>query len=103
MSFFEFSMNVDDWMAKFKPVKNLLATDDSFDGCLFDTSPEELKLVREANPKCVWTLLDWEDGRVITNGCQYVNRMGYFISEVPFDSEGGRYLEVQVEEVACHD
>jgi hypothetical protein len=38
------------------------------------------------NPNKIWTLVDGEDGQtIIINGWAMVNRIGYFITEVPYD------------------
>jgi hypothetical protein len=63
-------------------VKNHVVSDASFDGCLFETYGEEVEFVYESDSKHVWTLLDC-DGKIrIAEGRHYVNRLGYFITEV---------------------
>jgi len=82
-------MTDDEWFAKYKPIAN--PTGDSGlhidDVCyMFETyDPDITKVLeaREVNPACVWTLLDCDDCEVIGDGYHYVNRIGYFITEVP--------------------
>ena len=75
------------WDAKYKPVTN------HFDGTdKFETYGEELDFVRAQDPRCIWTLVDGDDGNLyIVDGYHLVNRINYFITEVPFE---GNFLEV---------
>jgi hypothetical protein len=47
----------------------------------------------------VWTYVDGDDGTYVTNGYHLVNRIGYFITEVPYDDKGGTepFLDVLVD------
>lgn len=78
---------LDTWEAKYKPVTN------HFDGTdKFETYGEELDFVRAQDPRCIWTLVDGDDGNLyIVDGYHLVNRINYFITEVPFE---GEFLEV---------
>jgi hypothetical protein len=44
----------------------------------------------------VWTWVDGSDGTYIVNGYSFVNRIGYFVSEVPYDD--GDDWEIKVED-----
>ncbi len=92
-------MSQEAWWETYQPVKNALTNAVSLEGYIFGTTPAELQKVRDANPQCVWTLLKYEDGQVITNGSRFVNRVGYFITEVPFDGGPGEYLEIPFESI----
>jgi hypothetical protein len=78
---------LDAWEAKYKPVTN------HFDGTdKFETYGEELEFVRAQDPRCIWTLVDGDDGNLyIVDGYHLVNRINYFITEVPFEDN---FLEV---------
>lgn len=83
---------LDDWVAKYKPIKNHLDDNASGDGDMFETFGAELEFVRAQDPRCIWTLVEGDDGGLyIESGYHFVNRLNYFITEVPFD---GDYLEV---------
>ena len=75
---------LDTWEAKYKPIKN------HFDGSdKFETYGEELAFVLGADPKCIWTLVDGDDGNLyIVDGYHLVNRVNYFITEVPYEGNG---------------
>ena len=56
-------------------------------GCLFETYGAELEFVRHQNPRCVWTLLDSDDGIVLASGRHFVNRIGYLVSTIPIPND----------------
>lgn len=82
-------MTMEEWEATYKPIKNHIDKNASFQdesgqGIMFETYGDELEFVKSANPLCVWTYGDGDDGgSYIWNGYHYINRLGYFITEVP--------------------
>lgn len=76
----------EDFVKKYKPVKNHLDPHAGFDGCLFETFGEEIEFVRRSNYRKTWTLLGNDDLHVVP-GYHWVNRMGHFITEVPYDED----------------
>jgi hypothetical protein len=82
---------MEEWELHFKPIKNHLdlTGNASFDGIMFETYEHEYDYVAAIggqNPNKIWTLVDAEDGEtIIINGWAFVNRIGYFITEVPYD------------------
>jgi hypothetical protein len=87
-------MTHDEWLEKYAPVANNVTPGDSFGGKMFETFDKDLAFVKAQDPRCVWTLIDNNEGwQGITSGFHHVNRMGYFVSAVPFD---GEYLEVTI-------
>jgi hypothetical protein len=90
------NMNTCDWEDTFKPIKNHIDSDSPYEGTMFETYGEELNFVRtkaKHNPFCVWTLMDSDedDDTIIVEGFHFVNRLGYFITEIPFD-KGTNYV-----------
>ena len=86
----DWEQELDAWDAKYKPMTN------QFDGSdKFETYGKELDYVRsvyDADPRRVWTLVDGDDGNLyIVDGYHLVNRVNYFITEVPFE---GKFMEV---------
>lgn len=78
-------MDYETWIATHDPIQNLLSVGASFDGRMFETYGPEFDLVFTANPtQQVWTLRDENDTLFITPGLGWVNRLGYFITEVPW-------------------
>jgi len=79
-------MTEDDWIKKFKPIKNPNGNR-GFDGEAFETHGVDVTFVKE-QPNCyVWTLVgDGTGPGVIVEGMHYVNRICYFITQVPWES-----------------
>lgn len=74
----------DEWFDTYKPIKNHLETTSSFDGHMFETYGSEVEFVKTQDTDKIWMLGDGDDGGMyIWNGWGFVNRIGYFITEVP--------------------
>ena len=86
----------DVWYLRFKPQLNHLddnAAIDLGDGPIsFETHSEELAFVRSVDAARVWTLLD--DCDTIVSGYCLVNRMNYFVCEVPVPDGEDYWLEL---------
>jgi len=77
-------MDLDEWAATYKPIKNHIDTNSSFDGEMFETYGDELEFVKAQDEDRIWMYGDGDDGGCyIWNGWHYVNRIGYFITSVP--------------------
>ena len=77
-------MDIDSWWDTYKPKTNPIDPMGSYDGCLFETHGSEIQFVKEQTPENIWTLGDGDDGDMyICNGYSVVNRIGYFVTEVP--------------------
>ncbi len=78
----------EDFIAKFKPLKNPLDDNASYDGFMLETYGEEFALVQatavdEAGRGRIWTVVDDGDESNLVSGLHYVNRLGYVITEAP--------------------
>lgn len=77
------------WADTFKPQKNTLDKNAGVDGCLFESFGAEfahVKSVLESEPDRVWTLVESDSGKwYVSQGFHRVNRVGYLISELPYD------------------
>jgi hypothetical protein len=81
-------MDFDEWCATYKPIINHIDTNASFDngdgGTMFETYGDEVAFVKEQPEDRIWTYGDGDDGgSYVWNGWSFVNRIGYFITEVP--------------------
>ena len=77
-------MDFDEWVDTYKPIPNNIIEDSSFDGTMFETYGDEVAFVKKADPAYIWMYGDGDDGGTyIWNGWHIVNRIGYFITEVP--------------------
>ena len=81
-------MDYDEWEATYKPVLNHIETNASFDGYMFETYGEEYEFVKGTPANHIWMYGDGDDGgSYIWSGWGFVNRIGYFITEVPFPED----------------
>jgi hypothetical protein len=81
-------MDFDEWCDTYKPIINHIDTNASFDngdgGTMFETYGDEVAFVKEQPDDRIWTYGDGDDGgSYVWNGWSFVNRIGYFITEVP--------------------
>lgn len=87
-------MNYEMWAEVYKPKVNHLVKTEQMH---FETYGIELGYVlatADLEPDRVWTLVDGDDGTYIINGYHLVNRIAYFITEVPHT---GADIEVEDE------
>ena len=77
-------MDIDTWEETYKPIKNPFDSNASFNGTMFETYGEEETHVYGVDYHYVWTYTA-DDTALIYNGRGFVNRMGYFITEVPWE------------------
>lgn len=84
----------DEWMERYRPIPNpngdsgFMVNDECFAWETYESDFEEVKRAYEKNPGSVWTAVDGDDGELyLGNGLHYVNRVFYFITEVPHDGE----------------
>jgi hypothetical protein len=62
---------------------------------MFETYGKELEFVKAQDPNRIWTYCDGDDsGTYIFQGMRIVNRIGYFVTTVPFD--GNKDYQIQI-------
>ena len=74
----------DEFEAQYKPIRNHLSENEHTD--MFETFGKEYEFVKKINaedPDRVWTYMDGDEYPSIVDGWAFVNRIGYFITEVP--------------------
>ncbi len=84
---FDRVLTIDEWEEKYKPIKNHLDENTSFDGCAFETYDEELEFVQSQNPYNIWTLVNVGDESYVVPGFRWIDRDLYFVTEIPFTDE----------------
>ena len=95
-------MSFADWEKTYKPIVNWLDDNASFqnendEGIMFETYGAEVEFVKTVNPANIWTYADGDDGGgYIFSGWHFVNRIGYFITEVPCPPD--TTIQIQVDE-----
>jgi hypothetical protein len=90
-----------EWESKYKPIKNPFSEDP--DDIFFETYGEELEFVLKADNKYIWTNLQGDMSDLICAGYHLVNRIGYYITEVPWTNEDDYVLLSVQEECECYD
>ena len=82
-------LDFETWETIFKPQTNTIDPNASFQnedgtGIMFETFGDELEYVQATDNHYIWTYGDGDDGGgYIWSGWHFVNRLGYFITEVP--------------------
>ena len=81
-------MDFNDWCEQYKPIVNHIDNNASFDngdgGLMFETYGDEVEFVKSQSPDKIWMYGDGDDGAgYLWSGWGFVNRIGYFITEVP--------------------
>jgi len=77
-------MDFDEWCDTYKPIKNHIDNNASFNGEMFETYGDEVAFVKEQPEDRIWMYGDGNDGgSYVWSGWGFVNRLGYFITEVP--------------------
>lgn len=96
----EYSLTWEEFEERFKPIPNPYVAD-TF---MYETYGEELEKVRSYPNSQIWTYTDVDFGSGIYNGYHFVNRIGYFITEVPWEEEGEDvYYEVDLQADTCEN
>ena len=91
----------DEWFEQFKPIPNHLDDNASFHdgehGYMFETYGDEVEFVKAQDSNRIWTYSDGDNGGTyITDGYHVVNRIGYFVTTVPYDDK--QYYQITVME-----
>ena len=91
------------WQAfvdKYKPKKNHITKYNDF---MFETYGEEFDFIKEQDFRHVWTWVQGDLSDLIVPGIAYVNRLGYYVTEVPWENDLD-YVLLSVEvECSCYN
>ena len=81
-------INFEQFIEKYKPLKNHLDDNASYDGLMFETYGEELEFVRKQDNNKIWTIVEGENNNTwFLPNYHFVNRIGYFICEIHWENE----------------
>ena len=90
----------DKWAEKYKPVKNHFKNSGEY---AYDTYGEEVEYIKTVDPKYVWTWVQGDMSDLIITGMAFVNRLSYYVTEVPWTDED-EYALLSVEaECSCYN
>jgi hypothetical protein len=82
---------------QFRPIKNHFRKDP--DEIMFETYGEELEfVVSKVEENKVWTYGDGDYCTYVSGGYHYINRIGYYITEVPMEKDTEYQITVSTEE-----
>jgi len=102
-------LTMEEWEATYKPIYNHIDTNASFqdesgNGIMFETYGEEVAFVKEQDTNKIWMYGSGDDGGTyIWSGWGFVNRLGYFITEVPFPENTTIQVQVDEPDLTCDD
>jgi hypothetical protein len=95
----------EEWFYAFRPIPNHLDDNASFQteegvGYMFETYDDELAFVKSQDPNRIWTYCDGDNsGTYIFQGMRIVNRIGYFVTAVPFDGSKDYQIQISSEDI----
>ena len=99
----EYDISYDDWIKKYKPIKNPINNHNDFvDGYFIDNyDKKEYEWLCNFKGNQIWTLHD--DGSIVS-GFWRINREGYIVTEMPYcessDDDGKSYKMINVFDVS---
>lgn len=89
------NMTLAEWETEYKPIVNPYTADLLGDGgYLWETFGDELTRIQETANNLVWTLIDTDTGTVIIEGYHLVDRVGYYITEKPWQPHTEYHITV---------
>ena len=100
-------MTMEEWEATYKPIYNHIDNNASFQdetgqGIMFETYGDEVEFVKSQSPANIWMYGEGDDGGTyIWNGWGFVNRLGYFITEVPCPPNTDIQVQVAEPDLTC--
>lgn len=97
-------MDFDEWADTYKPITNHIDTNASFGGWMFETYGDEVEFVKAQDENRIWMYGDGDDGgSYLWSGWGFVNRIGYFITEVPFPDNTTIQVQIGIPWFFCEN
>lgn len=100
------SVEIQGWNAfqeKYKPQYNHINGSRDEYNHSFETYGAELDYVREQDSNRIWTRVQADFSDIIVAGYHYVNRLEYYVTEVPWTNEDEYVLLSVEEECECYN
>jgi hypothetical protein len=88
-----------EWEAKFKPKQNHLS---KFECKMYETYGEEYDYIKSLDPRYVWTNVQGDMSDLLVAGVSWVNRLSYYVCEIPWEDEDDIVLLSTEEECECY-
>lgn len=89
------SLTWSEFEEQFKPIKNSFRKHS--EDFMYETYGEELDFVRSAPENTIWTYSQIDYGFVISEGYHFVNRLGYYVTEIPFEPDTEYEVDLYIE------
>lgn len=97
-------LTYDDFVDIYKPINNSIANKDyTFESNTFETYGEEEAFVYAQPDNLVWTEVDGDNGIYIIAGKHYVNRIHYYVCEVPFTNDNEEVVVEVYKDCGCFE
>jgi len=101
-------MSEDEWREKYKPIKNHLDDNASWNGLMFETYGDEHEFVKstilDKDYTYIWTYCHGDNNSsYISSGYHWINRLGYLITEIPFDKNEEIEIVTQEDNYMCEN
>ena len=96
----------DAFEAKYKPVINYIHSDKYPDAPIermFETFGADFDYIKRVDFRRVWTWVDGDMSSLLVPGIAYVNRLGYYVTEVPWENDLDYVLLSVEKECECYD
>lgn len=78
-------LEYDAWYDKYKPMET-----EQGDILIYETYGKDLEFIESIiDDNRVWTFLDGGDYSAIVNGAMFVNRLCYYVTEIPWEGKAG--------------
>ena len=90
-----------EFVDQYKPIRNVFSKDE--DQQMYETFGAELDFVTKANSNNVWTYLEGDGATVVVEGYHYVNRLGYYITEIPWEEGNSYQVDLEPWAESCED
>ena len=76
-------MTYAEWEAKYHPMTNYFTND----GTSYETYGDDLEYILQQDDRHVWTELDGDNGVYLVNGYHIVNRINYYVTNLPWQED----------------
>lgn len=102
-------MSMEEWEKTYKPIINHFDDNASFqnendEGIMFETYGDEITFVNSQPYENIWTYHHGdENSTYIVNGYGFINRLGYFVTEVPCPPDTDIFIQVEENNYLCEN
>jgi len=92
-------LTYEQWDEIYMPINNHIRTDS---GQMFETYGDEWEFIKEQDPRYVWTWVDGDLSTLLVAGIGFVNRIGYYVCQTPWEDDNACVLVSEDIECECY-